>query len=262
MLENIQNYKQSDLKFSPSKLYFQHQNQILQKIWFISPMTIDVHFKYSFQEIYDKYFIEGWEFEWYTTDHVVHEQWIIYKIWFSDPKFKKVENLSLDVWKSKNKSVRPLILSILWWCIVFGLLFWLSQKFVIWKVLFWLNIIWWFVLLCFYAWELWNFWYRRVVGMDKIKSWWFNVKYSNQSDADIISSDVIDVLKKLKDEYWVVKFAFTWNCLYLLQDLHDYQWNRLTSSGKMYTEQEKAKLQQKTMNFIHQPEFLSHFMES
>ena len=59
MAENIQNYTQSDLKFSSSKLYFQHQNQILQNFWFVSPMSIDIHFKYTFQEIKSNYFMKN-----------------------------------------------------------------------------------------------------------------------------------------------------------------------------------------------------------
>ena len=63
MEENIQNYIPSEIKFSPSKLFFQHQSQMLQKIDFISTMSIDVHFKYTFQEVQQNYFIEGGEFE-------------------------------------------------------------------------------------------------------------------------------------------------------------------------------------------------------
>ena len=72
-------------------------------------------------------------------------------------------------------------------------------------------------------------------------------------------SEVISVLKKLWEEYWIVKFCYTGNCVYLLQDIHDREWNRLSSSSKMYSEQEKASLQQRTMDYIHQSEFLSLF---
>jgi hypothetical protein len=56
--ENFQSYTQSDFKFSPSKLYFQHQNKLLQDIGFVSPMSIDIYFKYTFQEVQPNYFIE------------------------------------------------------------------------------------------------------------------------------------------------------------------------------------------------------------
>ena len=261
MAENIQNYTQSDLKFSSSKLYFQHQNQIIQNFWFVSPMTIDIHYKYTFQEIHDRYFFEWWEYEWLTADHDVHEGWIIYKIWFLNPKFKNVRSVSLDLSKSENKSMLPLILTTLLWLAVFWVLYWVSTKIVLWKILFRLNIAWAFIVFCFYGWQLWNSWYKTAV-VDKSKSWTFSVKCSDQSEMAVITNDIIEILKKLSDEYWVIKFAFSGNCIYMLQDVHDHYWKKLPTSWKIYSEQEKAALQQRTMEFIRQPEFLSHFMEN
>lgn len=261
MAENIQNYTQSDLKFSSSKLYFQHQNQIIQKFWFVSPMTIDIHYKYTFQEVHDRYFVEGWEYEWLTADHDVHEAWIIYKVWFINPKFKNVRNVSLDLSKSENKSMLPLFLTLLLWWVVFGVLYWASTKIILWKVLFRLNIAWAFIVFCFYGWQLWNSQYKTAV-VDKSKSWSFSVKCSDQSEMAVITDDIIEILRKLADEYWVIKFAFSGNCIYMLQDVHDHYWKKLPTSWKIYSEQEKAALQQRTMEFIRQSEFLSHFMEN
>ena len=262
MAENIQNYTQSDLKFSSSKLYFQHQNQIIQSFWFISPMTIDIHYKYTFQEIHDRYFVEWWEFEWITADHDVHEEWIIYKVWFMNPKFKNVRNLSLDLSKSENKSMLPLVLTLLLWWVVFGLLYWASTEFFLGKVLFWLNVAWAFIVFCFHGRQLWNSWYKSTVSVDKKKTGTFRVKSSDQSEMAVITDDIIEILKKLSDEYRIIKFAFSGNCIYLLQDVHDHEGKRLPTSWKIYSEQEKAGLQQRTLNFIRQPDFLSHFMES
>ena len=97
--------------------------------------------------------------------------------------------------------------------------------------------------------------------MDKAKVWWYNIKMMSQSDLSMITPDILKILNKLKEEYWIIDFWYTGNCIYMLQDVHDHEWNRLVSFSKMYSEQEKASLQQKTMNFIRQSEFLSHFME-
>ena len=225
--ERNKSYVSRELQFSASKLFFQHQNQMLQKIWFISPMSIDVHFKYTFQEVQSDYFIEWWEFEWLTVDHDVHEQWIIYKIGFLNPKFQNVENLYVDL---KRNS----------------------------QVLFWLNIVWAWVLLCFYIWKFSSFLYKKF-KVSNIEYWGFKVNYTKQSDALMLSEDVMKVLNKLAKDYWVAKFCYTWNCVYLLQDLHDRNWEKLTSTSKLYTEQEKANLQQNTMAYIHQTDFLSKF---
>lgn len=262
MQENIQSYILSDLKFSSSKLYFQHQNQLLQNIWFISPVSIDTHFKYTFQEVGNNYFIEWWEFEWLTIDHDVHEQWIIYKVWFLHPKFQNIQHLSVDLNNSvfdNPWSILPLLGGLLWWAIIFGLLAWLSSKWQFWSVLFWLNLIGGWILFWFLMWKVSKVSYNKFT---KTKSWdfgWLRANYTSQNDASVLSPDIIKKLKQLGNNFWITKFCYTWNCIYLLQDLHDHEWNRISSSSKMYSEQEKANLQQKTIDYIHQPAFLSLF---
>ena len=263
MQGNINNYTQSNLQFSNSKLYFQHQNKLLQKIWFISPMSIDVYFRYTFQEVSPDYFIEWWEFEWLTVDHDVHEQWIIYKIWFINPKFKNIESFSLDMKKDyfNNPSIRSLIRWLLWWLIVFFILMWLWSKSQFAKVLLWINIVWALVLLIFYGIKIWKILLKKM-WTKSVKYWWFNVEYSNHSDALMASHELIDALKNLEKNFWIMKFCYTGNCIYLLQDIHDRDWNRLTSSSKLYSEQEKASLQQRTMEYLRSQEFLSLFIEN
>ena len=254
-------YTPNPLQFSASKLYFQHQNQILQKIWFISPMTIDTHFKYSFQEVNSDYFIEWGEFEWLTVDHDVHEQWIIYKIWFRNPKFKWIENLSVDL--KKNSLDNPSVLSLFgWfigWCIVFAILFWFSMKSQFWQVLLWLNVIGACVLLWFYIRKVFRVIFKKI-KTKKADFGGYKVSYANESEALMISTDVLKIFKKLSEDYWITKFCYTGNCIYLLQDIHDRDGKRIKSSSKLYSEQEKAGLQQKTMNFINQEEFLFPFI--
>jgi hypothetical protein len=260
MVENIQNYKQSDLKFSQSKLYFQHQNQILQKIWFISPLTTDIHFKYTFQEIHENYFIEWWEFEWLTVDHDVSEQWIIYKIWFLNPKYQNIEHISLDLNKNllDKPSFLPLIWWFFWWGFVFALLLRLYDKWQFRQILFWINIIGGWILFIFYGRKIFRLFYKKM-KTKRVDYGWLSVNYTNHSDALMLSSEVIKILKNLWKEFWITKFCYTWNCIYLLQDLHDHEWNRLTSSSKLYSEQEKANLQQRTFVYLRQSEFLSLF---
>ena len=92
-----------------------------------------------------------------------------------------------------------------------------------------------------------------------IEYWGFKVDYAKQSDALMLSGDVLKVLNVLAKEYRIVRFCYTWNCIYLLQDLHDRNWERLVSDSKLYSEQEKANLQQKTLSYIRQLDFLSIF---
>lgn len=262
MQENFQGYITSDLQYSSSRLFFQHQDQLLQEIWFISPMSIDIYFKYSFQEIKSYYFIEWWEFEWLTADHDVLEQWIIYKVWFAYPKFQNIKNLSLDLKKNyfEGASIWRLLLWFFWWWVVFCFLIWLSSKFKFWQVLFWLNVIWAVILLIFYFWKFWKILFNKFVKSKNGKYWGFRVNYSDQTDALMLSWEIIWVLDKLRNEFWITKLSYTWNCVYLLQDIHDHEWNRLKSSSKIYSEQEKAALQMRTLEYLRQSEFLSQFI--
>ena len=256
----LDNYKPTLLQFSSSKLFFQHQNQLLQDIWFVSPLSIDIHFKYTFQEVNENYFIEWWEFEWLTVDHDVHEQWIIYKIWFLHPKFQNVQHISLDLNNKvfDNPSILPLIGGLLWWVIIFGLLARLYSKWQFWHVLFRLNLIGGWILFCFLVWKVSKVLFNKL-KTKSVDYGWFTVNYTNQSDALILSPEVIKMQKTLSKDYLITKFCYTWNCIYMLQDVHDHEWNRVSSSSKLYSEQEKASLQQKTINYIHQSDFLSLF---
>ena len=261
MPETLNSYTPSSLQFSASKLFFQHQNKLLQNIGFISPMSIDVHFKYTFQEVQTNYFIEGGEFEWITVDHDVHEQWIIYKIWFLNPKYQNIEQVSLDLKKNvlDNPSIWPLVWWLLWWVIVFGLLAWLYNKWQFWHVLFRLNVIGGWILFCFLMWKIAKGLYNKFLKTTRVDYGWLTVNYKNHSDALILSPEIIKMLKNIEKDYWITKVCYTWNCIYLLQDVHDHEWNRVSSSSKLYSEQEKAALQQRTLGYLREPEFLSLF---
>lgn len=260
MQEGLNSYTPSPLEFSSSKLFFQHQNKLLQNIGFISPMSIDVHFKYTFQEVQTNSFVQWGEFEWLNVDHEVVEQWLIYKVWFLNPKFKNIQHLSLDLKKNllDTRSVWPLVLWLFWWLVVF-FIFLRLYKYTIWKVLFWLNLAWALILLIFYGFKTWKSLYKKMFKTKNVDYGWFVASYANQSDALMLSNDVVWVLKKLWKEYWIVKVCVTGNCIYLLQDIHDREWNRLESSSKLYSEQEKAALQQKTLDYLRKDDFLLKF---
>ena len=58
MVDKVQSYNPTTLQFSSSRLFFQNQTQLLQKLGFISPTSIDIYFKYSFQQVFDYHFIQ------------------------------------------------------------------------------------------------------------------------------------------------------------------------------------------------------------
>ena len=115
--------------------------------------------------------------------------------------------------------------------------------------------------MAFYGFKKWKSLYKKIFKTKNVDYWGFVVNYTNQTDALMLSNDVIETLKELWEKYWITKFCYTGNCVYLLQDIHDHEWNRLESTSQLYSEQEKAALQQRTLSFLHEEEFLSKFIQ-
>ncbi len=269
MVGNVTNYNPSILQFSSSKLFFQNQNQLLQKVWFFSPASIDVHFKYTFQQVQPYYFMQWWEFEWITLNHDVCESWIVYKLWFASPRFQHVKCLSVDLLNdviSSSGSIWSMLKTfplIQWTLFLFVLCL---LPFAVWKWLFWLNLVWVWVLFLFSIWKTLKVFYKLIFKTNRADYKWFAVDYDEPEDVLLLTPELIPLIKKLP-ELQITKIAYTWNCLYLLQDIHVQKnnlrmlvkWKKYSSVS--YTEQEKADLQQRTMSYIQHPDFLSQFIQ-
>ncbi len=90
--------------------------------------------------------------------------------------------------------------------------------------------------------------------------------YDDSEDVLFLTPEVTPCIRALTD-LQVTKICYTGNCLYLLQDIHAPQHKfkslvkRAIYSSRIYSEQEKADLQQKTMAYIQQSDFLLHFSQ-
>ena len=62
-MQMYSSYRPAPLQFSPSKVFFDGQVPLLQRLGFLSPTNIDVYVKYSFQMVEDTYFIQGAEIQ-------------------------------------------------------------------------------------------------------------------------------------------------------------------------------------------------------
>lgn len=90
--------------------------------------------------------------------------------------------------------------------------------------------------------------------------WGYTASYAKENDNSVASPEMTEILNTLEKNFWITKFCYTGNCIYLLQDVHDHNGERLESTSKLYSEQEKAILQQKTMQYLNTSDFLSHFL--
>lgn len=268
MAQVISNYTPSLLQFSASRLFFQNQNELLQKIWFLSPASIDVYYKYTFQQVDTEYFVQWWEFEWITLDHKVQDRWIVYKIWFADPKYKNVQCLTADLSNENNldnSSIRWMVKSfpiVSWWIFLILLLL-LSTS--IWTWLFWINVVWAGILLVFTICKTISLFCKIVFQTKTVQFGWFNTSYQEWEDVLFLAPNVVNALKWLS-EFQIIRFCYTGNCLYLLQDIHAPKnknnglLKKIILSDRTYTEVEKADLQQRTLAHIQKSDFLSNFI--
>lgn len=258
-------YTPSNLQFVSSMLFFQWQKELLQKIGFFSIASDDIYYKYSFQKVAPYYFIQWCEYEWITVEHKIYEQWIIYKLWFMYPKYQNVQRLTVDLMNSTSRSMvstKMVIKSYPWieWGILLLILgflpYWLS------KWLFRLNLVWICLFILVSLKKILFFYYNRAFKTKKSEYWWLLVNYQVPEDTLFLSPDVISTLRKLP-ELQITKFCYTWNCMYFFQDIHEpkmaTEFEKIVFTSRLYTESEKAELQQRTISFFEQPDFISQF---
>jgi hypothetical protein len=90
-------YRPTPLQFSPSKLFFDGQIPLLQRLGFLSATNIDTYVKYSFQLVEEHYFIQGAELQGFNTNHEITQQGIIYKVSVDKPKYADIYSLAIDL---------------------------------------------------------------------------------------------------------------------------------------------------------------------
>jgi hypothetical protein len=90
-------YRPSPLQFSSSKIFFDKQLPLLQRLGFLSPTHIDTYIKYSFQLVEEQYFIQGAEMQEFDTNHEVTAQGILYKIGIANPKYRDIYSLTIEL---------------------------------------------------------------------------------------------------------------------------------------------------------------------
>ena len=94
---------------------------------------------------------------------------------------------------------------------------------------------------------------------------WLAVNYDWEEDVLFLSPSIIQILNTLAENYQITKIGYTWNCLYLLQSVYAPEgdsknpFKKVLVSWRTYSEPEKAELQQRTLMYLQQIDFLSQF---
>ena len=96
---------------------------------------------------------------------------------------------------------------------------------------------------------------------------WLAVNYDWEEDVLFLSPTIIQTLKGLAEKCQITKVGYTWNCLYLLQSIYAPEskngnlFKNVFASWRTYSESEKAELQQRTLAYLQQSDFLSQFSQ-
>lgn len=212
-------YPSQPLTFSPSQKFFNRQKTLIKHLWFLLPTNIDTHIKYSFQLIQPTYFIQWAEIEGFNSDHEISQVWIIYKLWFLNPKFTDIISAKINLEDVKTRLSQWILTSIksfpLWQRAVFFILILLLPKF-IWKALMRVNIIGLIIVFVFSIYKTTKFFINSKKYSNSTSIAGFDVQYSQHTDQLFFSSEMLSAIQNLKT-LDITKVAYTWNCLYLYQ---------------------------------------------
>ena len=257
-----------DLQFSPSQLYFEKQTNLLQKIWFFSPLNVDLHVKYSFQLVEKNYFLQGAEIEGFNTEHAVQEEAVIYKIWLANPKYEDIKSLFIDlrdinsrikggIWNSvKNFPFRQ-------WGIFLLLIMFLPKT--IGSFLLRMNIIGIAFIFLYTIYKTIKY-FVKMFQKNKTSYQGYSVNYAEQQDVVLLNDEMLSALLDVKTMK-ISKIAYTGNCLYCYQEIRENpenvseMLNSLVKKDGTLTEVEKAELVQQTLHYLQKSEFLSLIMK-
>ncbi len=212
-------YFPQPLTFSPSQKFFNNQKNLIQKLGFISPTTIDFHIKYSFQQIEQTYFIQGAEFEAFNSDHTIAQKWMIYKLGLANPKYLDILSAKINL-----ESVKERVTQNIFWAIMafplrqralFFILLLLLPK-TIGKALVRINLIGMFIMLLFSLYKTFKTLFKRVQEQQTASIAGFDVQYAQHTDQLFFSAEMLSAIHKLK-KLEITQVAYTGNCLYVYQ---------------------------------------------
>jgi hypothetical protein len=257
-------YRPSPLQFSSSKIFFDKQLPLLQRLGFLSPTNIDTYIKYSFQFVEEQYFLQGAEIQGFNTNHETTDQGILYKMSVANPKYNDIYSLTIDLETISSRVQGTLRSSLkafpfLQWGIF--LLFILILPKMLRPVLLYINVIGICIMLAYSVYKTLVFFFH-LVKKKNTSYQGFIINYAQHSDTTFLTPEILAALQTLK-AYHISKVAYTGNSLYLYQEIEEKPkgisafFSTLFQKSHQLTEQEKADLTQRTLQYLSQPFLLA-----
>jgi hypothetical protein len=212
----------------------------------------------------EQYFIQGAEIQGFDTNHEITNQGIIYKIAVATPKYKDVYSLSIDLETISSRVQNTLRASLKSFPFLqrgIFLLFILLLPRTLRSILLYINLIGICIMLIFSVYKTLKF-FLHLIKKKNTSYQGFVVNYAQHSDTTMLNPEIIATLQTLKS-YHISKVAYTGNSFYLYQEIEEKPqgisafFSTLFQKTHQLTEQEKADLTQRTLQYLQQPTLLS-----
>lgn len=252
------------LQYSDSNDFFPESIDFLQKIGFVSILSIDMDIKYSFQKANRATIIQGAEIDTYDNDHIVNDNFFVHKMTIPRETSITRSLLYIKLNQQKSFSIKEVIGFIRSFPMVSLLIFTVISLFIpwrVWDILQGINAIAILIFVLFFAYKFTKYFFELTKTNSKALQDHI-VTYLNPYDLRIFTKEVKEKIWFLQ-KFGVTDIAIDRNTLYLKQDLIDESktsiFGQLLGKRKTFDEKTKEKIMNGMIDLLSQPSFLDIF---
>lgn len=208
------------LQYSTSNDFFPETIEFLQKLGFISVLSIDMDIKYSFQKTNRSTIIQGAEADIYDNDHAVSDTFFIYKI--TIPRETRITRSLISIKLNQKKSItlKEVFGFIKSFPMVSLLIFMILSLMIpgkIWKIIQIVNAITLLIFILFFAYKFIRYFFD-LTKRDSKSMQDHMVTYLNPYDLKIFTPALKEQINKVQ-ELGVTNIAIDRTTIYLKQSL-------------------------------------------
>ena len=238
------------LQYSESNDFFPETMDFLQKIGFVSILSIDMDIKYSFQKTSWNTIIQGAEIETYDNDHTINDNFFVHKMTIPWETAITRSLVYVKLNQKKSVSIKDIAGFVRSFPMVSLLIF--------------------FVLSLFASFLPWVIIYKLIKYVTEITKMWsksmqdYMITYTNPYDLRIFTKAAKDKISEL-GKTWITDIAINRNTLYIKEDLMDDSkisliwlifWKR-----KAISSEEKEKVMDKMIDVLSDQNLLDIFKD-
>lgn len=254
------------LQYASNNEFFDDKIEFLQKIWFVSLLSIDMYVKYSFQKTNRDTIIQGAEIDTYDNDHMVNDTFFVHKIQlphqrnisralvYISLKHKKAMTLKEVIGFSKSIPMFSLL--------IFGIITAFIGG-VIGKILQGITLISILIFLLFFAYKFWQY-FRSLTRMNSTSLQDHRLTYLNPHDLKLFTKEIKEKIEQLQ-AFGVTDIALDRNVLYFKQDLIDTSESSILSEllgkKKVFDAEKKKQIMEQMIDILSQQNILALFPE-